>query len=165
MGLISFGVLGEEEQGDCTIADCLSAALDHGAYTANGIASYIPCCCDAAGQHSHGSILDIIRDEARHICDVRNYQVLGQNSKRYHNKEESKSEERCGNWKGWREDRKSTNPQRTRMMEEEEKDSRPRPAPSSSITVHEHPLQLFPQTWHDIEDLGQGTETRGVRVT
>lgn len=54
---------------------------------------------------------------------------------------------------------------RTRMMEEEGKDSRPRPAPSSSITVHEHPLQLFPQTWHDIEDLGQGTGTRGVRVT
>lgn len=54
---------------------------------------------------------------------------------------------------------------RTRMMEEEEKDSRPRPAPSSSITVHKHPLQLFPQTWHDIEDLGQGTGTRGVGVT
>ena len=89
MGLISFGVLGEEQQGNCTIADCLSA-----------------------GQHAHGSILDIIRDEARHICDVRIDQVLGQNSKRYHNKEDSKSEERCGNWKGWREDRKSTNPQK-----------------------------------------------------
>jgi hypothetical protein len=41
--------------------------LDHGAYTANGIASYVSSSSDAAGQHAHGSILNVIRDEARHF--------------------------------------------------------------------------------------------------
>jgi hypothetical protein len=41
--------------------------LDHGAYTANGIASYVSSSGDAAGQHAHGSILDVICDEARHF--------------------------------------------------------------------------------------------------
>jgi hypothetical protein len=45
----------------------LSTALDHGAYTANGIASYVSSSSDAAGQHAHGSILDVIRDKARHF--------------------------------------------------------------------------------------------------
>ena len=165
MGMISLNVLGEEQQGNCTIADCLSAALDHGAYTTDGVASYISCCCDAAGQHAHGSILDIIRDEARHICDVCIYQVLGQIQRDITVEGIREAKRDVEIEKAGGKIAKAQTLERTRMMEEEEKDSRPRPAPSSSITVHEHPLQLFPQTWHDIEDLGQGTGTRGVRVT
>jgi hypothetical protein len=54
-----------------TGSDGLSTALDHGAYTANGIASYVSSSSDAAGQHAHGSILDVIRDEARHFGFMR----------------------------------------------------------------------------------------------
>lgn len=56
-----------ELMGDHTGSDCLSAALDHGAYTANGIASYVSSSGDTAGQHAHGGVLDVIRDEARHF--------------------------------------------------------------------------------------------------
>jgi hypothetical protein len=45
----------------------LSTVLNHGAYTANGIASYISSSGNATGQHAHGSVLDVIRDEARHL--------------------------------------------------------------------------------------------------
>jgi hypothetical protein len=47
--------------------DSLSTALDHGAYTANGITSYISSSSNATGQHAHGSVLDVICDEARHF--------------------------------------------------------------------------------------------------
>ena len=55
-----------------TSSDSLSTALDHGAYTANSIASYISSSSDAAGQHAHGSTLNVIRDEARHCFDICN---------------------------------------------------------------------------------------------
>lgn len=53
-----------------TTANSLSTALNHGAYTANSITSYISSSGNTAGQHAHGSILYVIRDEARHIFDI-----------------------------------------------------------------------------------------------
>jgi len=50
-----------------TGSDCLSAALDHGAHTANGIAGYVSSSGDAAGQHAHGGVLDVICNKARHF--------------------------------------------------------------------------------------------------
>jgi hypothetical protein len=50
-----------------TCSYSLSTVLNHGAYTANGITSYISSSGNATGQHAHGSVLDVIRDEARHF--------------------------------------------------------------------------------------------------
>ena len=51
-----------------TISYCLSAILDHGSYTTDGITSHIARSSDAAGQHAHGRVLDIVRNKARHVC-------------------------------------------------------------------------------------------------
>jgi hypothetical protein len=51
----------------------LPAALNHGAYSSDGITSYISSSGNAAGQHAHGGILNVIRDEARHF----RYMLLG----------------------------------------------------------------------------------------
>jgi hypothetical protein len=65
-----------------TGSDSLSTALNHGAYTANGIASYISSSSDAAGQHAHGSVLDVIRDEARHFRYTKLYVQLRRSNRK-----------------------------------------------------------------------------------
>lgn len=50
-----------------TISHCLSAVLDHGSYTTDGIAGHITRSRDAAGQHAHGRVLNVVRNKARHI--------------------------------------------------------------------------------------------------
>jgi hypothetical protein len=89
MIVLSEGVRSDEAR---TTANSLSTVLNHGADSANGITSYISSSGDAAGQHAHGSILYVIRDEARHSFDVSIIRLF--NSRRH--RREVKDDEALG---------------------------------------------------------------------
>jgi hypothetical protein len=135
-----------------TCSYSLSTALNHGAYTANGITSYISSSGDATGQHAHGSVLDVIRDEARHF----QYMQLWIQFQKTRERQSLILIEALGMIKGQRS--KSTNQLNDGDIEE----SRLISNRQKSITVHKQPLQLFPQTWQRrLDDLGLGDKGTG----